>query len=141
MTTIRKLAWIYCTIFILVVVIGYIPGFTDQNGLLLGGFKIDPVDDMLHLFSGIWAGLAAWKSKEAARFYFRVFGTFYTSDAFLGFFTGYAFTDFLTLNLNANAGYSFGNLTQNLMVNLPHFVLGPVAMLTGFVLYKRFMKS
>lgn len=139
MTTIQKFACGYSALFISVVAIGYIPGFTDDQGLLLGGFKIDPIDDLLHLGSGIWAGLAGWKSAKASRFYFRAFGSFYTADAFLGFFTGYAFTDFVTLNLAANQSYSFFNFTQNFLVNLPHFIIGPVAMIIGFKFSKKFM--
>lgn len=137
----QRFAWIYCVAFIGVVIIGYIPGFTDEQGLLLGGFKIDPVDDLLHLSSGIWAGLAAWKSSSAARFYFRAFGSFYTADAFLGFLTGFAFTDFVTLNLTANSGFSLSNFWYNFLVNLPHFILGPIALLAGFVFSGRFMKT
>lgn len=139
MTTIQKFALGYCALFVSVVAIGYIPGFTDDQGLLLGGFKIDPIDDVLHLASGIWAGWAAFQSAQASRFYFRAFGTFYTADAFLGFFTGFAFTDFVTLNFTANQGYSFFNFTQNFLVNLPHFIIGPVAMLIGFKLFKKLM--
>ena len=139
MTAIQKLGWAYCVLFVSVVAIGYIPGFTDDQWLLLGGCKIDPVDDLLHLGSGIWAGYAAWKSAEASKVYFKVFGTFYTADAFLGFFTGYGFTDFVTLNLAANQGYAFSNITQNFLVNLPHFILGPLAMLIGFKLSKKLM--
>lgn len=141
MTTIQKLAFGYCALFVSVVAIGYIPGFTDDQGLLLGGFKIDPIDDVLHLGSGIWAGWAAWKSAKASKFYFRAFGTFYTADAFLGFFTGFSFMDFVSLNFTANAGYSFFNFTQNFLVNLPHFIIGPIAMLIGFKFYQRFMRS
>lgn len=137
---IQKLAWAYCALFVGVVALGYIPGFTDDQGLLLGSFRIDPVDDVLHLTSGIWAGWAAFKSANASRFYFRVFGTFYTLDAFLGFFTGFAFVDFMTLNFTANAGYSIYNLQDNILINLPHFILGPIAMLIGFKFSKRFME-
>lgn len=140
MTDIQKFAWGYCALFVSVVVMGYLPGFTNDQGLLLGGFKIDLVDDLLHLGSGIWAGWAAWKSASASKSYFRIFGTFYTADAFLGFFTGYAFTDFVTLNFGANQSYSFSNLTQNFLVNFPHFIIGPVAMLIGFKFYKQFMR-
>lgn len=137
---IQKLAFAYCVLFVGVVALGYIPRFTDSEGLLFGSFKIDPVDDVLHLTSGIWAGWAAFKSAGASRFYFRVFGTFYTLDAFLGFFTGFAFVDFITLNFTANAGYSIYNLTDNILINLPHFILGPIAMLIGFKFSKRFME-
>lgn len=138
MSMMQKLAWGYFALFVGVVALGYIPGFVDDQGLLFGSFKIDPVDDVLHLGSGLWAGWAAFKSTKASAFYFRAFGTFYTADAFLGFFTGFAFVDFATLNFTANQGYSIYNVTENFLVNLPHFIIGPIAMLIGFKFSKRF---
>ncbi len=132
MTLLQKLAIVYAFGFFGIVLLGYIPGATDDQGLLLGAFKIDPVDDVLHLFSGLWALIAGIKSRNAAQFYFRAFGIFYTSDAFLGFFSGYSYMDFLTQNWNANEGYSLSNIGENIAVNLPHFILGPLAVYIGF---------
>lgn len=132
MKRLQKLAWVYAIGFFLVVLSGHVPGLSTKSGLLLGGFNIDLVDDILHSLSGLWAAWSAWKSPLASRFYFRAFGTFYTADAFLGFFTGYAFTDFITGRWDANAGYSLANVGYNLAVNAPHFIIGPVALYIGF---------
>jgi len=56
---IRTLAWIYAALFLFVVILGYIPGVTDVQGLMFGLFKIDLIDDVLHLASAVWAGWAA----------------------------------------------------------------------------------
>lgn len=130
---IQQCAWIYSLLFLGVVVAGYTPGLS-ENGLLLGAFKIDVRDDVLHTLSGIWAAYSAWKSPKAAWFYFRAFGIFYTADAFLGFFSGYAFVDLVTGHFNANEGYSFNNFNENLNHNLPHFIIGPLAIVASFVL-------
>ena len=136
MTKIQKIAGVYAFFFVAVVVSGHVPGLS-PNGLLFGSFKIDFRDDVLHLLSGLWAGYAAWKSVEASRFYFRAFGFFYTMDALLGLFTGYAFNDLVVGDFAANHAFHFANFTNNLMVNLPHFVIGPLALLIGLVFNKK----
>ena len=70
---IQKIAWLYAGLFLFVVLLGYIPGLT-YNGLLFGRFDIDPIDDILHLASAIWAAFAAWYSLRASIFYFKLFG-------------------------------------------------------------------
>ena len=140
MSTIQKYAWFFATMFFLVVLLGHLPGFTDENGLLLGGFRINLRDDILHSTSGIWAAIAGWRSPKDARFYFRAFGSFYTFDAIVGFFTGYAVIDLALGKFDANAGYSMTDIVHNILVNLPHFIIGPTCLLIGFVLYKTIMK-
>ncbi|MDP9311359.1 MAG: hypothetical protein M3R24_10815 [Chloroflexota bacterium] len=44
----QKLAWVYVGLFVFVAALGYLPGLTNDAGYLLGLFKIDPIDDMLH---------------------------------------------------------------------------------------------
>jgi hypothetical protein len=133
----QKLATFYAALFVSVVAIGYIPGFTNDQGLLLGLFKIHLQDDLLHSFSALWAGWGAWKSRYQAQFYFRWFGLYYTVDAFVGFFTGYTLIDVMTMNWAANHGFSLGDVTTNFLVNLPHFILGPVALYIGWFLAQR----
>ena len=121
MTNIQRLAALYALMFLGVVSLGYIPGFTDENGLLLGLFKIDPIDDVLHGASGLWAALSAWHSAKASRFYFRAFGTYYTADAVIGLITGWSSLDPQT----------------NVAINLPHLILGPLALAIGFLWHRR----
>ena len=131
---IQLFAWVYAILFLTVVSLGYIPGFTDGSGMLFGLFHIDIRDDVLHSLSGLWAAYAAWKSPQAAKFYFRAFGIFYTSDAFFGFFTGYAFVDIITGAWGANAGYAMSNMSHNFAANFPHFIIGPLAILASFLI-------
>jgi len=130
----QKLAWGYALFFFLVVLAGHLPGFTNQQGLLFGLFMIDPIDDVLHSFSGIWAAFSAWRSPQEAKRYFRWFGIYYTTDAFLGFLTGYSILDLIRGNFGANVGYSMINMQHNLAVNFPHFVIGPLALFIGYCL-------
>lgn len=137
----QKLAWAYAVGFYTIVLLGYIPAFTDENRMLFGLFHIQLIDDALHIASGLWATFAAMRSKAAAIFYFKWFGLYYTADAFVGFFTGYTILDLLLLNFNSNAGYSISDVAHNTAVNLPHFIIGPSALLIGYVISKKFDKK
>lgn len=129
-TTLQKLGFFYASLFFGVVIIGYIP-LLSPDGLLLGMFKIDLQDDLLHGFSGTWALLASLHSEKEARRYFQWFGLYYTADAFVGFFTGYTIIDVMIQNSEANHGHSSIDFVTNLLVNLPHFILGPSQLLIG----------
>src|SRR5687767_13218103 len=79
----QVLAWVYAALFLSVVLVGYIPGVTNEEGQLLGLFSIQLVDDALQLGSAIWAAAAAWLSARASIFYFKAFGAIYTLDGVL----------------------------------------------------------
>jgi hypothetical protein len=128
----QKLATIYALLFVVVVISGYVPGLTNDQGLLLGLFKIHLQDDLLHTASALWASWSAWHSDTQSRFYFRWFGLYYTLDAFVGFFTGYTLIDVMTMNWAANHGFSLMNVGTNILVNLPHFIIGPLALYIGY---------
>ncbi len=130
----QGLAWFYCALFVFVLLVTNLPGLADAEGRNLGLFKIDPIDNVIHGLSGVWAAYGAWRSPGASRFYFRAFGLFYTLDAFIGLFTGYATIDLLT-HFSPAPGYSMlDNIVVSIAANLPHFVIGPVALMVGFLL-------
>ena len=81
---VRLMGWAYALLFVGVTALGYVPPFHDQQGYLFGLFKLEWWDDALHLGSGIWAAIAAWKSYEATRTYFRIFGPLYFLDGVCG---------------------------------------------------------
>lgn len=125
----RILAWAYFGLFVAVVAVGYVPAFLDEQGNLFGLFKLDLYDDSLHLASGIWAGVAAWRSRGAARNYFRLFGPLYFLDGVLGLVTGSGYLDggiFLYGPLDLP-------LATRFFANLPHLLIGGVAAYAGFV--------
>jgi hypothetical protein len=133
MTLHQRLAWGYAALFLTVVLLSHWPGLTDQDGNLFGQFHIDPIDDAIHALSFAWAAVAAWRSEHAARWYFRLFGAYYTADALLGLFTGWAVPELL-VNFSIAPGYNPADVLGNLPPNIPHFILGPAALVIGFVL-------
>ena len=133
MDPVRRFAWAYFVILVLVVAIGYVPGFEDADGNLFGLFKLDLYDDTLHLASGLWGGIAAWMSRNASVTYFRLFGPLYFFDGVMGFFTGSGYLD--------GGIFLYGPLDLPLEVrffaNLPHLMLGGVAIWAGYRLSRR----
>jgi hypothetical protein len=132
MDLIRKLGFAYFFLFVFVVALGYVPGVNDAEGKMFGLFELDLYDDALHLFSGIWAGVAAWISSRAATLYFKLFGVLYFLDGVMGLFLGSGYLDF--------GIFIYGVLDLPLMTrifaNLPHLAIGGFAILAGFVLSK-----
>ncbi|MBV9932038.1 MAG: DUF4383 domain-containing protein [Alphaproteobacteria bacterium] len=133
MDKVRALGWAYCLGFLLVVAVGYVPPFHDAQGNLFGLFKLDLYDDSLHLASGAWAGVAAYLSRRAAIFYFRLFGPLYFADGVLGFLTGSGYLDggillYGPLDLP---------LQTRFFANLPHLVIGGLAIWIGYGLARR----
>lgn len=133
MNSVRLMGFAYAVLFVAVVAIGYVPGFEDDQGNLFGLFKLDLYDDALHLASGIWAGIAAAISANAARGYFRLFGPLYFADGVLGLMTGSGYLDFGII--------LYGPIDLPLMTrifaNLPHLLIGGVAIWAGYRLGRR----
>ena len=76
----KLLSWV----FIIVGVLGFVPGIT-ANGHLLGIFEVDTVHNVIHLLSGILGLVFAGKSARAAATYATVFGIVYGLVTILGF--------------------------------------------------------
>lgn len=137
LTLTQKIAWVYAIGFYIITALGYISTFNDGKGLLFGLFNLGLQDNLLHLFSALWATFAALRSHHAAKFYLRWFGLYYTADAFTGMLTGYTIIDILIGNWSANEGFSHSHFSYNVSVNLPHFIIGPVAVLSGYLLDRK----
>ena len=133
MSNVQKMGWVYCAGFILVVLSGLYPPFQDAYGRQFGLFTLDLYDHSLHLASGLWAGIAAWRSDGAARAYFRLFGPLYFLDGVLGLFAGSGYLDF--------GIFLYGVIDQppevRFFANLPHLVIGGVAIWTGYWLARK----
>jgi hypothetical protein len=129
----QKWAWVYAGLFLFVVALGYIPGVTDAQGAMFGLFSIQLVDDALHLGSGIWAALAAWRSAYASTLYFRLFGTIYFLDGVVGLIFGQAYLDG-GIFVSGPAPLDF---MTKLATNLPHLIIGGTAVVLGFVVARR----
>ncbi|MFZ5677805.1 MAG: hypothetical protein ACOZAM_32985 [Pseudomonadota bacterium] len=133
MSLIRKLGFAYFALFVIVAAMSYVPQFKDADGMMFGLFRLDLYDDALHLFSGLWAGVAAWLSTRATVHYFKLFGTLYFLDGVMGLLTGSGYLDFgIFIN-----GVLDLDPTTRILANLPHLAIGGFAAYTGFVLSKR----
>ena len=130
----QKLAWTYAGLFVFVAALGYLPGLTNDAGYLLGLFKIDPIDDLLHLGSGLWAAAAAWRSARASTLYFKLFGCIYGLDGIVGLLLGQGFLDG-GIFLHGPAAL---DLATRIGANLPHIMIGGTAVLLGFVVSRRY---
>ena len=128
MDRVRRFGWAYFALFLLVVAIGYVPAFEDEQGRLFGLFTLDLYDDSLHLASGLWAGAAAWHSAGAARTYFRLFGPLYFLDGLVGLAVGSGYLD--------GGIFLYGPLDLPLVTrffaNLPHLLIGGIAIWVGY---------
>lgn len=133
MDPIRALAWAYFVAFMGVVAIDFVPAFVDAEGRLFGLFVLDMYDNSLHAASGIWAAVAAWHSRGWSVFYFRLFGILYFLDGVMGLFLGSGYLDF---GIFIHGVLDLPLMTR-VLANLPHLVLGGVAIWAGFVLARR----
>jgi Domain of unknown function (DUF4383) len=105
-----------------------VPGITDAEGRVFGIFELDIFDDLLHLASAAWAGVAAVVSRRAAITFLRVFGLLYLADGVLGLATGSGYLDLGILVW----GVQDLPLMFRIMANTPHLLLGGMATLAGW---------
>jgi hypothetical protein len=133
----QKIAWMFSAGFIFVVLLGYMPGVKDEQGLMFGLFKIDPIDDILHLASGAWAAFAAWRAARYAIFYFKWFGSAYLLDGIIGSITGKGLLDFTVFM----QGTGIIDLGTRIAANIPHILIGGSAVFIGFVLGRKFQSQ
>lgn len=133
MDLIRLLAWGYAAMLAVVIAIGYVPAFIDNNNLIFGLFARTWYGDGLHLVSGLWAAIAAATSRRASDLFFKLFGVFYFADGVLGLATGSGYLDFGIFI----RGVLDLPLATRVFANAPHLFLGGVAILIGYVLSPR----
>lgn len=128
MDKVRTFGWLYFIGFMAIVALDFVPAFVDAEGRLFGLFTLDFYDNSLHAASGLWAAAAAYWSRGAARTYFRIFGPLYFLDGLMGLFLGSGFLDF--------GIFLYGPLdlplTIRFLANLPHLLIGGVAIYVGY---------
>lgn len=137
MTLIQKLGIAYAIMFFIVASLAHIPGVADENGSLWGLFVLDLYDDSLHFFSGVWSLVAALISHKAATRFFQIFGVIYGLDGVMGLFLGQAYLD---------GGIFLYGITRYPFIvrfgaNLPHILIGGIAVWIGYILIKRAIAS
>ena len=134
MSTVQKVTLFYGVAFFALVFGGLLPGVIDDQGMMLGLFAIDPIDDALHLASGIWAVMAAQHSVGAVLIYTRWFGTIYFLDGLAGILAGTTFLDLGFLDHHAGEGADWA---VRLGANIPHVLIGLSLVLIGVYLGKK----
>lgn len=112
-------ALIYGIVFILVGILGYVPGVTTPDGMLLGMFHVNSAHNTVHILSGLFALGCYSYGVGASRIYFRVFGIIYALVAIMGFFVPH--------------GLLLGLITNNPADTWLHVVIALVALYFGFV--------
>ena len=123
------LAWVYTVGFVGVFVITHAPGFTDADGFLFGLFKIDPIDDIVHLLSGLVGAVLALWAPRWIRVYLQWVGSLYGLDVVIGLTQSRRLLD-LSIFLQGMGTPDFSQ--KNFAVNLPHIVLAGIALVFGF---------
>jgi hypothetical protein len=127
--TLRQLAWVYAAGFLGVFLITHAPFLTDTNGLSFGLFKIDPVDDIVHLLSGVAGVIVAWRATSYIPLFFKLVGILYMADAVVGMVASRGLLDGSVLTQGLGAP-DFG--MTNWALNLPHIIISGVALVIGF---------
>jgi len=115
----QKLTKVFGVVFVLIGVLGFVPGIT-ANGMLLGIFEVDALHNSIHLLTGI-AALAAVKMHKTDMF-LKVFGVVYALVAVLGFVMG---------------GSVLGLFHANMADNLLHLAVAVAFLYGGFMLGER----
>ena len=115
----KTAAIIFGIVFLLVGVLGFVPGIITTGQMLLGIFHVNAVHNIVHLLSGAIALITGLTSTAAARMYFRVFGIVYALVAILGFFIG--------------NGLLLGLISNNMADTWLHVLIALVALALGFV--------
>lgn len=125
----RTLAWLYTAGFVGIFIITHTPALTDAQGLSFGLFKIDPVDDIVHLLSGVAGFIVAWKAHSYIPLFFKLVGILYMSDAIVGMTMSRGLLDG-SVFIQGPAGPDFS--MTNWALNLPHVIISGLALVIGF---------
>jgi hypothetical protein len=113
--SIQKWSKVFGVVFLLVGILGFVPGIT-TDGHLLGIFEVDTVHNIIHLLTGIIA-LAVAGSASKARGFFKIFGVVYAVVAVVGILHGSSV---------------LGLIGVNMADNILHVVLAIVILAIGF---------
>ncbi|MBV9159764.1 MAG: DUF4383 domain-containing protein [Candidatus Kaiserbacteria bacterium] len=130
---IRYVAAGFAVLFFLVWITTHVPAFNDARGYNFGLFKIDPIDDVVHLLTALIGFLAAWHGARSSRIFLVVFGALYALDALTGMVSQLGLLD-LSLIHNTLLGETILNPNfgiVNWLVNMPHIVISAAMIYSG----------
>lgn len=97
----KKLSVLFGVVFLAIGVLGFVPGVTTDEDLLLGIFQVDTLHNLIHILSGV-AALVAAKSEDYAQLYFRIFGAVYALVAVVGLVQGDTVLGLIDINAADN---------------------------------------
>lgn len=117
---IRTVTLAYGVVFLVVGVLGFVPGVTAGGEYLLGIFGVNALHNAVHLLFGVLGVVAAFTGRS--RSYLRGVGVIYLLLGVLGFIPGLYAGDEMLLGL----------VHINLADNLLHLALGGIATYFGF---------
>ena len=117
---IKSAAVLFGIVFILIGILGFVPGVTD-NHMLLGIFHVNAAHNVVHLLSGAAALFAGMTSTGASRMYFRIFGVVYGLVAILGL-----------MNMGQHT-MLLGLISNNDADTFLHIGIAAVSLLLGFI--------
>ena len=81
---VKTMAVLFGVVFLVVGVLGFVPGIT-KDEMLLGIFHVNTAHNAVHLLSGLVALFCGMSSVSASQWYFRIFGLVYGAVAVMGF--------------------------------------------------------
>ena len=99
---VQKLAWGFGIVLTLVGILGFVPGVTSADGLLLGIFQVDALHNVVHLLTGVLAIVAALGAGTYSRLFFQVFGVVYALVTIVGFVQGNTVLGLFPVNMADN---------------------------------------
>ena len=113
---VKTLAMVFGAVFLLIGVLGFVPGVT-SSGKLLGLFDVSTLHNIIHIASGVAAFALASSGPKAAKMYFQVFGLVYLVVTIVGFVQG---------------DTVLGLFGVNVADNILHLAIAAVALYAGF---------
>jgi hypothetical protein len=115
----KKLSTWFGVIFLLLGVLGFIPGITNDQGMLLGIFHVDAIHNIIHIVFGLLAFWMSMSGEMGAKNYFKVVGIVFGLIAILGFFQG-------------DSEMLIGLFNNNMADTWLHIVMAVIALYVGF---------
>lgn len=128
MKIIQKYALYFAIAFLVVFIITNIPAFNDSEGRNFGLFKIDTIDNFVHLLTAVLGFIAVWRSPRASAMFLLVFGILYEADAAVGLFLSRGLLDTSVFFSIGSPDFSMNNI----LLNLPHIVIATVMIRLGY---------
>jgi len=116
---VQKITWVFAIVFLAIGVLGFVPGVTTADSMLLGMFHVDSLHSIIHLVTGLVLAFAAWSSASSSQLALKVFGVVYALVMVVGFVQG---------------DTVLGLFAVNMADNVLHLVLAAGLLYAGFIM-------